>query len=323
MEQSAERPTNASTTRSATTTARRAATEAQAARQNHALGEARAQLLAATRAAYMLERSSALELWLDQRSPADLARLQSYYGYFGRATANRITTLLGDVRSLGGIADQLAQQQAQLATLKQSQEQTQQQLAQERDQRQQVLLQLGTAARSRTEQLARLTGEQSDLERVLKSLRSASLSHTAPSASEDLTSAFGRQHGQLLWPVSGQVTAAFGDQRASGVTWDGMVITTQRDNPVRAVSAGKVVYADWLPGLGLLVIIDHGDGYLSLYGHNDRLFKAVGASVNSGDLIAAAGDTGGRAEPALYFEIRRGGKPVDPRPWFKTPQPQP
>jgi septal ring factor EnvC (AmiA/AmiB activator) len=303
--------------------ARRLATEAQAARQDRALSTARGQLADATRAAYALERSSPLELWLSERSPSEQERLQTYYGYFGRAMAERIGRLQTDVRQLGGIADQLAQQQARLAELKQSQEQTQQQLGHQRDQRQQVLLQLGTAERSRTEQLARLTSEQADLERVLKNLTRASATRPAPAAPDDLTSAFGRLRGQLLWPVSGQVTAAYGDQRASGVAWDGMVIATPRDSPVRAVSAGRVAYADWLPGLGLLVIVDHGEGYLSLYGHNDRLFKAVGTTVNAGDVIAAAGDTGGRAQPELYFEIRRGGKPVDPRPWFKSAQPPP
>jgi septal ring factor EnvC (AmiA/AmiB activator) len=92
---------------------------------------------------------------------------------------------------------------------------------------------------------------------------------------------------------------------------------------VTAVASGRVVYADWLPGLGLLVIIDHGDGYMSLYGHNDRLLKATGESVAAGEAIAAARDTGGRASPELYFEIRRGGKPVDPTPWFRTANPLP
>jgi septal ring factor EnvC (AmiA/AmiB activator) len=119
------------------------------------------------------------------------------------------------------------------------------------------------------------------------------------------------------------VTAKFGDNRASGVKWEGVVIATERDAPVKAVAAGRVVYADWLPGLGLLAIVDHGEGYLSLYGHNDRLLKAVGEPVEAGGPIAAAGDTGGRAAPELYFEIRRGGRPVDPAPWFRTRSPSP
>jgi septal ring factor EnvC (AmiA/AmiB activator) len=139
----------------------------------------------------------------------------------------------------------------------------------------------------------------------------------------DNVTAFGRTRGQLTWPVAGRLTAQFGTRRATGVSWEGVVIATERGSPVAAVAAGRVVYADWLPGLGLLVIVDHGEGYMSLYGHNDRLLKAVGDPVAAGETLAAAGDTGGRATPELYFEIRRAGKPVDPAPWFRSPNPAP
>ena len=121
--------------------------------------------------------------------------------------------------------------------------------------------------------------------------------------------------------MSGHLVARFGETRAGGVHWDGVLVATERGTPVKAVYAGRVIYADWLPGLGLLTIVDHGDGYLSLYGHNERLYKAVGEQVTAGDTIAAAGDSGGSSRPELYFEIRKGGKPVDPRPWFRAPDP--
>jgi septal ring factor EnvC (AmiA/AmiB activator) len=142
-----------------------------------------------------------------------------------------------------------------------------------------------------------------------------------PSAPPDNNSSFGRLRGRLEWPVAGRVIASFGEARASGVDWDGVVVATQRSAPVRAVAAGRVIYSDWLPGLGLLAIVDHGAGYLSLYGYNDQLRRSAGESVAAGDVIASAGDTGGRPEPQLYFEIRRGGKPIDPRPWFRQRQP--
>jgi murein hydrolase activator len=100
-----------------------------------------------------------------------------------------------------------------------------------------------------------------------------------------------------------------------------VLVATERGAPVKAVYQGRVIYADWLPGLGLLTIVDHGDGYMSLYGHNERLYKAVGERVSAGDAIASAGDSGGSSRPELYFEIRKGGKPVDPRPWFKAGAP--
>ena len=142
-----------------------------------------------------------------------------------------------------------------------------------------------------------------------------------PSAPIDESSGFGRLRGRLDWPVAGRVVASYGETRASGVDWDGMVLSTERSAPVHAVAAGRVIYADWLPGLGLLAIVDHGSGYLSLYGYNDQLRRSAGEAVAAGDVIAAAGDSGGRPEPQLYFEIRRGGKPIDPRPWFRQRRP--
>jgi septal ring factor EnvC (AmiA/AmiB activator) len=137
----------------------------------------------------------------------------------------------------------------------------------------------------------------------------------------DNASAFGRLRGQLEWPVAGHLVAGFGTLRASSVRWDGVVIATERAAPVKAISAGRVLYADWLPGLGLLAIIDHGEGYLSLYGYNDQLRVHAGDSVAAGAVIAAAGDTGGRSEPELYLQIRHDGRPVDPQLWFhrRTP----
>jgi murein hydrolase activator len=121
--------------------------------------------------------------------------------------------------------------------------------------------------------------------------------------------------------VAGKLAARYGQQRASGVNWDGVVVATEKAASVRAVAAGRVVYSDWLPGLGLLAIVDHGGGYLSLYGYNEALRHAVGDMVERGEVIAAAGDTGGRSRPELYFEIRRAGRPIDPLPWFRDRAP--
>ncbi len=134
----------------------------------------------------------------------------------------------------------------------------------------------------------------------------------------DSKDAFAKLRGKLSWPVAGKLMASFGQTRAGGVKWDGVLLAGAQGSAVRAVYHGRVVYADWLSGLGLLTIIDHGDGYLSLYGHNERLYKEVGERVTAGDTIATVGDSGGRSTPALYFEIRKAGRPVDPKPWFKS-----
>jgi septal ring factor EnvC (AmiA/AmiB activator) len=279
----------------------------------------RAALAGQLRVAYMIGREEPLKLLLNQQDPLHSGRLFAYYGYFGRARAGQIAQLQTQVQRLDTLDGELAQQQTELAGLKAAQQQQLQQFEHARNDRQQVLASLTVAARTREQSLARLKSQQADLEGLLQQLN-RSLKSVAP---PDNATAFGRSRGALPWPVAGQVTAKFGDNRASGVKWEGVVIATERDAPVKAVAAGRVVYADWLPGLGLLAIIDHGEGYLSLYGHNDRLLKAVGEPVEAGEPIAAAGDTGGRAAPELYFEIRRAGRPVDPAPWFKTRSPSP
>jgi septal ring factor EnvC (AmiA/AmiB activator) len=299
--------------------ARRAALAQSRSQQQQALAKQRAALAGQLRVAYMIGRQEPLKLLLNQQDPLHNGRLFAYYGYFGRARAGQIAQIQAQVQRLDELDVELAQQQSELATLKAAQQRQLQQLERARDERQRVLASLTAAARTREQSLARLKGQQADLEALLRELN-RSLKSIAP---PDNATAFGRSRGELTWPVAGQVTAKFGDNRASGVRWEGLVIATERDAPVKAVAAGRVVYADWLPGLGLLAIIDHGEGYLSLYGHNDRLLKAVGESVGTGEAIAAAGDTGGRAAPELYFEIRRDGKPVDPAPWFSTRSPTP
>ena len=117
--------------------------------------------------------------------------------------------------------------------------------------------------------------------------------------------------------MAGTIIEGYGQVRAGGLKWQGDLFSTQRDAPVRAVSRGRVVYADWLAGLGLLIIIDHGDGYMSLYGHNDRLYESVGQPWRPVRSLRRPGDSGGSARPELYFEIRRDGEPLDPRLWLR------
>jgi murein hydrolase activator len=299
--------------------ARRTALAQSRQQQQQALLRERAALAAQLRVAYMIGREEPLKLLLNQQDPLHSGRLFTYYGYFGRARAGQISDIQAQVQRLDAMDVELTQQQTELAGVKAAQQQQLQQFERARNDRQQVLASLTAAAHTREQSLARLKSQQAGLEGLLQQLN-RSLKSVAP---PDNATAFGRSHGALSWPVAGQVTAKFGDNRASGVKWEGVVIATERDAPVKAVAAGRVVYADWLPGLGLLAIVDHGEGYLSLYGHNDRLLKAVGEPVEAGEPIAAAGDTGGRAAPELYFEIRRGGRPVDPAPWFKTRSPSP
>jgi septal ring factor EnvC (AmiA/AmiB activator) len=297
--------------------ARRAALAAERAQVAAALSRERAALAAQLQVAYQLGRHEPLQLLLNQRDPAAVARMLTWYGYFGRARAAQIAGIAQQVQRIDALDSALAQQEQALAQVRSARQTRLAQLESGRAQRQSALASLQTEAQSREASLARLRTQQNDLERLLRELTRV----VRPGAAPEYSSEFGRLRGRLEWPVAGRVVASFGDTRASGVDWDGMVVATERAAPVRAIAAGRVIYADWLPGLGLLAIVDHGSGYLSLYGYNDQLRKSAGEAVAAGEVLAAAGDSGGRPEPQLYFEIRRAGKPIDPRPWFRQRRP--
>ncbi|MGH8254106.1 MAG: murein hydrolase activator EnvC family protein [Steroidobacteraceae bacterium] len=295
----------------------RAKLGAERARVLASLASERASLAAQLRVAYRIGPHEPLQLLLNQGDPGAAMRMYTWYGYFGRARAAQIAGIQQQVQRIDKLDAALADEARALAQLHTGRAQRLTQLEAGRAQRASALDNLQVEAKSRAASLARLRAQQASLERLLRELARAAPSR--PSADDG--TAFGRLRGRLDWPVAGRVIANFGDTRASGVDWDGIVVATEHAAPVRAIAAGRVIYADWLPGLGLLTILDHGGGYLSLYGYNDQLRKSVGAAVAAGDVIAAAGDTGGRSEPELYLEIRRGGKPVDPRPWFRQRKP--
>jgi murein hydrolase activator len=280
------------------------------------LKDSRAALAGQMRAAYQIGRQEPLKLLLNQEDPARAGRMFVYYSYFGRARAGQIHLIEEDVRRLAELDSELAVEDAKLAELEEEQRSELDSLEKSREARSHVLVSLEAQSHSRTQNLERLKSQQTGLETLLRQLHAAM--ERFPVEGND---AFTRLRGKLAWPVSGKLLARFGDARAGGVRWDGVLVATERGAPVRAVCEGRVIYADWLPGLGLLAIVDHGDGYLSLYGHNERLLKSAGEHVVAGDTIAAAGDSGGSPRPELYFEIRKGGHPVDPRPWFRAPDP--
>jgi septal ring factor EnvC (AmiA/AmiB activator) len=133
----------------------------------------------------------------------------------------------------------------------------------------------------------------------------------------DTDEPFASVKGKLAWPVQGRIAGAYGQPRGAGpVKWSGVLLEAAAGTQVRAVYHGRVAFADWLSGLGLLVIVDHGSGYMSLYGHNEALLKEAGDWVDPGEPIAQVGDTGGQARAGLYFEIRLNGEPIDPNPWI-------
>jgi murein hydrolase activator len=292
---------------------RRTQLEAQKGQLESDLASNRGALAEQLRAAYLIGREEPLKLLLNQQDPAQAGRMFVYYSYFGRARAARIQSIQADLQRIGQLDGQLQAQDAKLAGLQQAQQAQVASLEQARSHRLQVLASISARTQTRAERLARLRQQQADLSSLLEQLRRA----TASLPPQELGhSPFARLRGRLPRPVAGKIIEGYGEERAGGLRWQGDLFATERNAPVRAVSQGRVVYADWLAGLGLLIIIDHGGGYMSLYGHNARLYESVGQHVAAGQTIAEAGDSGGGARPELYFEIRREGKPLDPRQWL-------
>ena len=300
-------------------TARRAELAEQRRKEEAALGERREALAGQIRAASMIGQQEPVKLLLSQRDPAETGRVLTYYQYFGRARASQIASINSHLAELASLDAALAEEEARLVALEEQQKSELSRLQSARDRRGRALVTLEAESKNRAKELERLKDQQDGLEKLVRELRRAlERIDKFPTDSKD---AFAKLKGKLSWPVAGKLVASFGQVRAGGVKWDGVLLSGSQGTAVRAVYHGRVVYADWLSGLGLLTIIDHGDGYLSLYGHNERLFKEVGERVTAGDTIATVGDSGGRSSPALYFEIRKAGKPIDPRPWFKSAAP--
>ena len=293
---------------------RRAQLQAQRRQLEADLSGNRSALAGQLRAAYLIGREEPLKLLLNQGDPARAGRMFVYYSYFSRARALKIQAIEADLQHIGQLDGQLQAQDEKLAGLQQAQQAQVTALQQARSQRMQVLASISARTQSRAERLARLRRQRSDLESLLAQLRRAAASLPPEDQGH---SPFAQLRGRLPRPVAGIIIEGYGQVRAGGLKWQGDLFATQRDAPVRAVSQGRVVYADWLAGLGLLVIIDHGGGYMSLYGHNDRLYQSVGQQVAAGQIIARTGDSGGSARPELYFEIRKEGTPLDPRLWLR------
>ena len=167
---------------------------------------------------------------------------------------------------------------------------------------------------SQNDRLEQLRLEAKDLESLV-----AELTRLFGDLSIGDSARFAEKKGQMMWPTDGRLIRKFGEPKADGrLRWDGILLATGAGSDVTAVHRGRVVYSDWLPGMGLLVVLEHGDGYLSLYGHNQDLIMEVGEWVATGTVIAHAGDSGGQSLPGLYFEIRKNGSPVNPSRWFRN-----
>ncbi len=310
------------------------------------------------RAAYQSGRQEYLKLLLNQQNPEKFSRTLTYYDYLSKARFEQLESFNETLRQLAGVEAGIEQQQATLAEQQDGLKQRRAQLAEVREERQLALAKLDKDLSSRDQKLKARKQEQAQLERVLKTIEEtlarqareaeqarqralalarereqeqarqqqagrpspASPGPIVSSAGGNFGGPFAKAKGKLPWPVDGRLVARYGTPRGGDARtkWDGVLIGANVGTQVRAVHGGRVVFADWLRGAGLLVILDHGNGYLSLYGHNQSLLRDAGDIVKAGDPIATVGTSGGQDAAALYFAIRQQGRPSDPAQWCRA-----
>ena len=264
-------------------------------------------------AAHKLGDQEPIKLLLNQENPQQLARVFKYYDYFLQARSEKIASYMNDVKSLTEVIARISSQQLALkrsqSDLKSGQEKLRGRVAI----RSVTLKQLDASLVSDKKKLGSLQRERSELEEILSAVEEAVADMTLPSNYKPFLS----RKGKLSWPLKGRVAHSYGSQRSGELRWEGWLISASAGAAVNAVHNGRIVFSNYLRGFGLLAIVDHGDGYMTLYAHNQELLKDTGDWVQSNELVARAGDTGGLNKPALYFEIRSQGKPADPKVWLE------
>ena len=283
---------------------------------NRQLSNQRVALSEQIRSAYSMGHQQNLKMLLNQQDPAQAGRAHVYFNYLNRARQQQIELFLETFQQKKQTEAELKQTiTAQNALLKEQKEKKRQRQKQ-RFQRKKLLAELSKKIKNQESTLTNLETSRGRIENLLKSLGEL-LADIPTSPSENLP--FVSQKGKLPWPVNGRFVNNFGQPKNYGdLKWNGVLIKAKLGTPVRVVSHGRVAFSDWLQGFGFITIVDHGDGYMSLYGHNESLFKQTGDWVQAGEVIATAGDSGGQPTSGVYFEIRSRGKPINPSKWCST-----
>jgi septal ring factor EnvC (AmiA/AmiB activator) len=270
-----------------------------------------AALATQVRAAYTSGGQERLRLLLNQQDPAMLGRLMVYYRYLNDHRAESIAGVTEQIATLDRLLREISAEESRLAELASERYDELSTLNVAQESRRVLLDKLRQEIASQGQEVERLARQEKDLTRLIAEL--TSILSDYPIASEE---PFSELKGKLTWPVAGALLHDFGQPRGGGgLKWNGVVLGAPRGHEVRAVYHGRIAFADWLAGMGLIVIVDHGEGFMTLYGYNETILKNPGDWVAPGDVIATVGDSGGQSEAGLYFELRRGAKPVNPRQW--------
>ena len=266
------------------------------------------------RVAYMAGKQEQIKLLLNQQEPAALGRLMVYHEYFMRARAQAMQDIRATLARLADIERELLVQRSGIQVLIEQQQEKSSRLLARQAQRREILVQLQDGLTGKTARLAALEEDEQQLQKLVQSLQQAIKDISLPAGEyESLRSLKGKLH----WPVAGHISMHYGERHVSGkLRSRGVHITSRSGADVHAIARGRVVFADWLRGFGLLMIIDHGDNYMSLYGQNRSLYREVGEWVARDEVVAAAGNSGGQAKAGLYLELRKDGRPFNPDSWF-------
>ncbi|MFC3122348.1 murein hydrolase activator EnvC family protein [Agaribacter flavus] len=269
------------------------------------------------KSAYMAGSYDYAKLLFNQDKAGTLERVLTYYQYLNKARQNQIDDFKGLIATLDKVRTELSAKQVNLEALKQTQVSQSKELRDKQQTRFQKLAVLNKQIESDQARVKRLEQQEKDL---LSAIERAELAAKRAQASSNVDidlSGLTKLKGQLMLPTPGKIERLFGKRRQGQVRWKGVVFQTTAGTPVSAVAEGQVLYADWLKGFGLVVIVDHGDGYMSVYGRNQAVLKNVGDVVRAGDTISLVGTSGGQTRASLYFELRHKGKALNPSQWLR------
>ena len=299
------------------------------------------QIAQQVRAAYMAGQQGYLKVLLNQDDPGRMARMMRYYEYAGQARVEEINRFNDTLSQIQLASADIVREQAALQSAREDLVVRESALQAQQHKRSQLLASLQGQSRSEAQKLAARESERAALNKLIKQLDEAITSLPTPtppparsqassqsqSANQNASQtpaawpagglAFAQARGKMPLPVRGRIVSRYGSQRGGDarLKWDGLLVSASLGTQVHAIHGGRVVFADWLRGSGLLLILDHGNGYLSLYGHNQTLLREVGTWVQPGEAIATVGNSGGLPEPSLYFAIRHRGQALDPLAW--------
>lgn len=264
------------------------------------------------RNAYTLGKESQLKMLLNQEQPEKLSRTLTYFDYFNRARSEELSKYRDTLSELDTLKPAIEAEAQALAETSSELQRQQQALLQQKQQRANALAGIDREIVNKTSSLNTLDKERKSLENVLQAVEREITNIAIPASYKP----FNAMRGKMPWPVRGKLLNRYGSSRqGSAVTWQGIQIAGNEGDSVISIHNGRVVFADWLRGAGLLIIVDHGGGYLSLYAHNQSLLRSEGDWVKGGEAVATVGNSGGQRQAGLYFEIRYKGRPTDPRSW--------